>query len=280
MTVNRGGGIAHELGAALRALRDRSGLTTRALADLIGGSAANVSNWETGARLPSEERIGRICDATDATPDEREGLLGLRRRADGPGQLVGGAPSIGEQLASLIEHEQVARRITDVAPLLIPGLLQTSDYARATLVGQRDIDTRVALRIGRRDILDRTRDPAELVAYIDTEVLVRPVGTPSVMAEQLRHLVRMGERPNVTIQLVSSTSPGYNPMLAGPFIVLEFVTATPIVHLEHYQASGFLWDNEDVRGFEAAAEKIRNVAMTPARTAEVIDELLRGMEST
>jgi len=279
MTVNRGGaGAAHELGAGLRALRERAELTTRALAWRVEASAANVSNWERSERLLSEERLIKILEVLQAPDDERERLLGLRRQAEGPGQLVSGAPSIGPQLAKLIEHEQVARSITDVAPLLIPGLLQTSDYARATLTDQRDVDTRIALRIGRRDVLTRTRQPAELVALIDSEALIRPVASPHVMADQLRHLLRMAELPNVTIQLVSSTASGYNPMLTGPFILLEFPTAPPIVHVEHYQASAFIWENEDVHGFQAAVEKIHNVAMTPADTARVIAELVNGME--
>lgn len=281
MTVNRGGsGAAHELAAGLTELRRRAELTTRGLAEEIGASAANISNWERGERLPSEERLNQLMDALAATADERERLLGLRRQADGPGQLVAGTPSIGAQLVQLIEHEQVARRITAVAPLVIPGLLQTSDYARATLRGNQDIDTRVALRVGRRDVLARSRQPVELVAFIDSEVLVRPIAAPTIMADQLRHLLRMGELPNITIHIVSSTVAGYNPMLAGPFILLEFATATPIVHLEHVRASAFLWEEGDVRGFTAAVEEIRNVAMTPADSARVIAEIVNGMETT
>jgi transcriptional regulator with XRE-family HTH domain len=268
------------LAAGLRALRDRRQLTTRALAELIGSSAANISNWERADRLVNEERLVQLLDALGANDDERERLLGLRRQAEGPGQLVSGTPSIGEQLARLIEHEQVARRITDVAPLLIPGLLQTSDYARATVAGLRDVDTRVALRVGRRDILTRTRQPVELVAFIDSEVLVRPIAPPEIIADQLRHLLKMAEYPNITIQLVASTTPKYTPLLAGPFILLEFATATPIVHLEHYRASAFLWEDQDIRGFVDAVEQIHDVAMSPAASLEVIAGIVSGMEKT
>jgi transcriptional regulator with XRE-family HTH domain len=279
MAVNRGG-EARELAAGLRALRDRAHLTTRRVAELVGASAANVSNWERGERLPNEERTIQLLDALGANDDEHERLLRLRQRADAPGALVAGAPSFGEQLVRLIEHEQVARTITDVAPLLIPGLLQTSDYARATLGQHPDRDTRVALRVGRRDVLTRARQPAELVALIDTEALVRPIAPPDVMADQLRDLLAMAERPNVAIQLLPSTSPGYSPLLAGPFILMEFETASPIVHLEHYRASAMLWEEEDVREFVLAAEEIHKRAMTPARSAEVIAELVNGMETT
>ncbi len=282
MAVSKGGDLAaaRELASGLRRLRIDNGMTNRVLADAIGASSANVSHWERGERLPDEARLTSILDALGATDDDRERLLGLRRQANGPGQLVSGTPSLAEQLARLVEHEQVARRITDVAPLLIPGLLQTGDYARATLIHQRDIETKTALRVGRREVLTRTRNPVELVAYIDSEVLVRPIAPPHVMVDQLRHLLAMAELSNVTIRLVSSTTPRYTPMLTGPFILFEFTTARPIVHVEHYRASAFLWEDTDVRGFIAAAELIHNNAMTPAATAEVIAELADGLEMT
>lgn len=274
------GGAAGELAAGLRALRERAGLSTRGFADNLGVSSANISHWERAERLPSEGRLIQLLEALDADDDERERLLGLRRQAGGPGQLAAGSPSIGQQLTRLVEHEQAARRITDVAPLVIPGLLQTEEYARATLGNLRDIDTRVALRVGRSLVLTRARQPAEFVTYIDTEVLVRPIAPPVIMAGQLRHLLDMSERPNITIQLVSSTTPGYHAMLAGPFILLEFASAAPIVHLEHYRASAMPWEDADVTEFAGAAEEIHEIAMTPARSAEVIAEIVNGMEST
>lgn len=282
MSVNRGdmaGGAARELGAGLRKLRDDAGLTTRALADRVGASAANISNWELANRLPNEERLIRILDQLGAVGDERERLLTLRRQAEGPGQLVAGQPSIGEQLTKLIEHEQVARRIIDVAPLVIPGLLQTEAYARATLSGLPNVDTLVTLRMGRKEILKR-RHPVELLAFIRSDVLTQPIVPPAQMVEQLRHLIAMAELPNITIRLVSGTILGYTPMHAGSFIVFKFLTAGPVVHLEHLRSSVTLWEEEDVRSFESAVEKIAAVAMTPTRSVEVIAELADGLEQT
>lgn len=270
-----------ELGASLRKLREGRGMNMRALAEASGQAIANLSHWENGTRLPSEERLGKLLDpqALDAPAAERERLFDLRRRADeGPGQFIAGSPSIGDQLTKLIEYEQVARRIVTVAPLKLPGLLQTADYARAVFRGLSDIETRVRLRVGRRDILTR-RDPVELLALIDSEVLVRPVAPAVVMIEQLRHLLTMGERPNIEIRVVSSTHPGHTPMLDGPFIFFEFPAAGPIVHLEHRRASLFLNEPDDIEGFSAAVEEISSVAMTPARSAEVIAGIVDGLET-
>lgn len=269
---------ARELGAGLRRLRTDRGLTTRELGGRIGVSSANFTHWETGERLLREDHLVNILRELRPDEDERERLIGLHRKASGPGQLIAGTPSIGERLARLIEYEQVANQLTDIAPLMIPGLLQTADYARACFTGLSDLDTRVALRVGRREIITRTRQPAIYRAFIDSEALVRPVAPPDVMADQWRHLIEMQQRPNVDIRIVSSMDRGYNPMLAGPFLLIEFPSADPVVLLEHQSTSAFSWGEEDVRGFQHAVEKINQIAMTPAASAEAIVELVNGME--
>ena len=248
------------------------------MADRAGVSNANISHWETGGRLIPPDRLTALLDALEVDDDQRERLVGLRRRAEGPGELVSGVPSIGTHLTQLIKLEQTARKITDLSPQLIPGLLQTSDYARAVLGDGPDTDARVALRMGRRDVLTRRRDPVELHAIIESEVLTRPVAPPEVMVEQLHHLLTLTERPNITLQAIPSTRPGFHPGLLGPFILLEFPSASPVVHLEHYRSSGFLWEPEDVSQFMAAAEEVKEKAMTPDRTSEVIREIAKGME--
>jgi hypothetical protein len=111
-------------------------------------------------------------------------------------------------------------------------------------------------------------------------VLVRPVAPPDVMADQLRHLLKMTELPNVEIRIMASTTPGYNPLLSGPFTLLEFATAAPVVHLEHYRASATLWEDEDVTAFANAAKEIYDKAMTLTQSVEIIEEVVNGMELT
>lgn len=271
-----------ELGAEIKMLREASGLTLRALADKLGTGFSNpkLSLWENGHRLPSVDDLTTVLDTLDASDEDRERILGMRRAVDdAPGQINAGAPTIGEQLAQLIAYERSASRVVDVAPLLVPGLLQTGEYARAIMGDVPDAETRVALRAGRRDILTR-RSPVEFLALIDSEVLVRPVAPRDVMVDQLHHLLEMGSRPNVTIQLVPSTRPGWHPMLAGPFELIEFPKARPIVLLEHHRSSLFLWEERDVKSFLDASETIRQAAMTPAESAGVIEDIVNGMETT
>lgn len=269
-----------DLGAELRALREARGVGVRALAREAGlKTHAHISLWEKGERQPSEDALTLVLAVLDVSGDDRERMLGMLRETQGPGRITAGMPGLGQTLSTLIDLESSARKITDYSLGLIPGLLQTSDYARAIMGNSPHAETRVVLRAGRRDILTRS-DPVELVALIDSEVLVRPAGTTrSVLIDQLRHLLRMGELPNVTIQIVSSTCPHWHAGLAGPFELIEFPKASPVVHLEHHRSSAFLWEGDDVREFVDAANEVRKLAMTPAESAEAIAWIVNGQET-
>lgn len=260
-------------------------MTQRGVAAAAGFQAhSRISEIEnaSGKTRPSADEIRRLLDAMDvADLDERERALGLAAQAsEDPGHLTVGPAVINETLVQLIDHERAARRITMAGPLLIPGLLQTTDYARRIVGDSVEAQPRVALRAGRRDILTR-RDPVELFALIDSEALLRPIVPPDQLRDQLKHILELSARPNVTVQVVMSTTPGYHPMLSGQFELLEFPTAPPVVLIDHYDASVFLRDAARVAEFVKAAEFLRSdVAMSPEESSRLIAEIVNGMEST
>lgn len=269
-----------DLGAEIK--KARGARTLREVETRSGVSNAVISMWENARRLPRSDDLESFLAAVEADEGTRDRILDLRRTVEGerePGQISGGPPSIGEAMDLLIQHESAASRIVDVAPLLMPGLLQTGAYTQAVMADAPSANTRVALRAGRREVLTR-KNPVEFIAIIDSEVLVRPVAHRHVMIEQLHHLLDMAKRPNITIQIVSSTHVGFHPLLAGPFELIEFPQSRPIVLLEHYRSSVFLWEEGDTSSFTEAAEQIRKAAMTPAQSAEVIEDIARGMETT
>lgn len=270
-----------ELGAELRQLREQAGLSQRDLARLAAISAhSRVSEQESGKRLLNLPELERIFDQLGVDTADRERLLDLARSAESPGELLVGQPGVSRTLAQLVDYERVATRIVDASPLLVPGLLQTSDYARAIMGDEPDSELRVALRSGRRDILTR-RNPVELLALIDSEALVRPVVRSDVMADQLRHILRLAELPNVTVQVISSTTPGYHAMLANAFELIEFAKARPVVLLDHHWGSAFLRQQDDVAIYAEAVEHIRRkVAMTPQDSVGAIAGIVRGLETT
>jgi transcriptional regulator with XRE-family HTH domain len=269
---------ARELGAALRRARDDMGMTQRALASAIGRRASShIARWESGELSPSETDTATVLGVLRVTGSERDRLLELARAAADPNWI---APGVDKQLAALMEYERTAERITDVSPLLIPGLLQTGDYARAIMFGagatRGEADHRVALRLSRRDVLTRA-EPGEFVALIGEHALSSAPCTPKVMLEQLQHMLRSARTDHITIQMLTMDGQ-YSPALQGAFMLLEFASTRPVVHLEHYRSSATITDTKDARDFQAAVDTLRREAMSPGRTTELIAEITEKYE--
>ncbi|MGW3469789.1 helix-turn-helix domain-containing protein [Saccharopolyspora sp. NPDC000995] len=268
---------ARQLGAELRTARKAVGMSTQALGKKLGRSHTHISRWENGKLTPSEADAGAVLGILGVTGKERERLLQLARDAGDPNWV---APGVDRQLAALTEYERTARTVTDVQPLLIPGLLQTADYARSIMVGagttRGEADRRVTFRLGRRDVLTR-RNPVELVAIIGEHALRYPPCDRDVMVEQLRHLVKWGELDNVNIHAIPIDQ-GYSPTLEGPFVLIEFDRAKAVVHLEHYRSSTTITDATDVKDYQTATDSVRKAALSADLTASLIAEIADEME--
>jgi hypothetical protein len=136
-----------------------------------------------------------------------------------------------------VDAEQRASVIRWWEPLLVPGLLQTAEYARAlfeawrAIDGGADADELVTARLARQAIFDRPAPPS-FWALIDETVLHRSVGDPKVMHDQLVHLADIAERPRVTIEIVPAEV-GVHVGLLGAFAYAGFEDDTPgIVYME------------------------------------------------
>lgn len=269
---------ARELGTALRQARDARKVSQRELARLIGRNSSHITRWESGELIPTEADTATVLGVLRVTGSERDRLLELAREAADPNWI---APGVDKQLGALMAYERAAERITEVNPLLIPGLLQTADYARAIMLGagatRGEADHRAALRVSRREVLDAD-EPGEVIALIGKHALTSAPCSPNVMLGQLRHLLKMVEKDHVTIQILHMDGQ-YSAALEGAFIVIEFPSADPIVHLEHYRSSATITDPRDVRDFQAAVDTLRRDAMSPVRTTELIAETARNYET-
>ncbi|WP_093274585.1 helix-turn-helix domain-containing protein [Saccharopolyspora shandongensis] len=268
---------ARQLGAELRAARKAVGMSTQVLGAKLGRSHTHISRWENGKLTPSEADAGAVLGILGITGDERERLLQLAKDAGDPNWV---APGIDRQLAALTEYERTARTITDVQPLLIPGLLQTADYARSIMIGagttRGEADRRVTFRLGRRDVLTR-RNPVELVAVIGEQALRYPPCGREVMLEQLHHLAKWAELDNISIHVIPLDH-GYSPALEGPFVLLEFDRAKPVVHLEHFRSSTTITDASDIKDYQAAADTVRGDALSADLTTALIKQIADDME--
>lgn len=271
---------ARALGSELRKAREAADLGLRQLAAQLDISHATVSRWETGARSPKPEDVAAYLAKVGASADLREELVELARESGDSHWLSVGMPDQHRQLAALLEIEREALRITTVSPLLVPGLLQTADYARAIMtaadVPKHEVDMRVAVRLGRRESITRKR-PARLVAFIGEPVLFQLVGGSSVMLDQLRALLEYGLMPNVDIRVVPMAR-DWHPGLEGPFSLDEFSDRSPVVHLENRVSALFLHEKNEVDAYIQAVDKVSEQALGPAESSGLIRDAIGRME--
>jgi transcriptional regulator with XRE-family HTH domain len=268
---------ARALGAALRDARNEANMSLRALGQMVDMDHTVLSRYESGERSPRAEDVASILMAVGVSGERREEILELSRGADDSRWLGMGLPEQHRQLRALLDIERTATRITDVSPLLVPGLLQTGDYARSIMmqgdsVPSSEIETRVAVRVGRRDALQR-RNPAHLTALIGEAALRQAIGGLQVMVEQLEYLAVVAQWPNVDLRIVALNQ-DWHPGLEGPFSFVEFVKGDPLVHLETRASGLFLHEMIDVEPYRRAIDTVREAALPATTSAKFIDDAI------
>jgi transcriptional regulator with XRE-family HTH domain len=264
------------LGFGLRTCREARNLGVRQLARIIGVHAQELSNWEYGKRIPKVEQVALLMGALVVEPGERARLLELARTAAEPSWLERAVPGVASGAATFAEHEREATELFDWEPTLIPGLFQTPDYCHALLsaweVSQERIEKVVQARIARRQVLTRHR-PLEYHVLVGEGALRSEVGGKQVMAEQLRHLREASMRRNVRLQVLPGPA-GAHAGLFSNFAVLDFAALPPIVFIELFQASAYLYDADQVAGYRAAAKNMAALAMGERESGEFIEEVI------
>ncbi len=204
-------------------------------------------------------------------------------RSTGSHWLSVGMPDQQRQVATLLEIEREAKQLTTVSPLLIPGLLQTAEYARSIMnlagVPADEIDTRVAVRVGRRDVI-AGRNPAQFRAYVGEAALRTIIGGPAAMSYQLEQLVQLGQWDNVELQVVPLRA-DWHPGLEGLFSIASFGDGRdPVVHLENRISGLFLHETAEVSAYEEALGRMDEVALSPAESTKFIVGIIEETEAT
>jgi hypothetical protein len=180
-------------------------------------------------------------------------------------------------VTSLIDFEAKATRIQNYEALVVPGLLQTAEYARAIIQGvaptvsEIELNNLVAARMARQTVLTRANAP-QFFAVVDEGALRRPVGEPGVMHRQLHHLLGVAEQPHVTLRVVPLVAGAYAG-LQGPFVVLEFAEEPALVFMENHGTGLFLEEEVDLAAYRLALGTVRHVALAPAATTELIAQI-------
>jgi transcriptional regulator with XRE-family HTH domain len=272
-----------KLGAELRALRAGSGLTSGEAARLVGWHQSKVSRIETGASGVKPPDVRLLLDAYQVgDPQLRDMLLVLAGSDDGGGRhhwwhaYRGVLPPAYRDFISL---ESQASTIRTLETSVVPGLLQTPEYARAVTraaVGGLDndgperLDALVQVRLARQDVL-RADPPLALSVVLDEAVVRREVGGPGVMARQLDRLVEAAHLPQVRLQVLPFAA-GAHIGITGPFVIFSFPSTSDldVVVLDHLTSSLYLERKEDLEAYSEAFNTLQFHALSPEDSLDYI----------
>ena len=270
MTQRRSGPAVNRrnLGAELRRLRVAAGLKGDPVARHLGCSVTRVSRIESGHQgaVAKPADVQKMCELYGVT-DERQVdmLLDMLSSSQQIGWWEAYEDVLPSGLEVLVGLEADARAKRSWEPLLLHGLLQTPEYARAVLVAWNshapgDIDALVEVRRKRQDVITREESPLELWAVLDEGTIRRPVTTPEIMRGQLSHLIELGSLPNVHIQILPWTKGGH-PGLGGSFSILEFEEDNPIVYVESLAGNLHLEKRPVIRRFTTMFQLLGAMAL-------------------
>ncbi len=264
---------SRELGDGLRRAIEQAGLNGEHAAHVLGWSPSKMSRLLSGKRSTTEVDVAAILGMCRMKGKERDRLLALCQEQNTPGWLQQHGSRLPKQLVTLIDHENRAVTYSHIQPMLVPGPLQTGDYARAVIsriatVPADEVDDRVAARLARQSLFSRER-PARFTFYVHESVLRTPVGGPAVMSEQLHHLLRMAVRPYITLRVIP-VALGAHAASAGPFILMEFAEFRPVVYLESETSSLFLEKKEETAAYQRILGVLAETTLGEGESKELI----------
>lgn len=263
--------VGRGLGGELRELRETRKLSLRRVAARLDWAPSKLSRMETGIQGIPAADVASLLVIYGVTGDERKRLLGMAERSAETGwwEVIGG---LSDESRTLIRLEAEATSVVNWEPLLIPGLLQTADYTQALMrdggVEDEDAQSRVAARLGRQAILTRPTPP-DLLAIVDEMVLRRVLGNRRLMARQLRHLVELADRPNITLRVVPFEVGGHSG-LDGAFALFDFPRNRSVVYLDHKLSGLFLEEAPQVAFFRRESDRLGKVALSPAESVDFV----------
>jgi len=267
----------------LRRLREQAGLTCEDVGQRLECSGTRISRIETGrigARPGDVRELLEIYGVTGAAADS---LVQLARDARRKGWWHAYGRVLPPWFEAYVGLESDAARLHDFQPSVVPGLLQTQDYARAILRDApyadygEDIDQQLALRMRRQAVLDQPRPP-QVRMVLGESVLWMQVGGPAVLRSQLRRLADLAARPDLSLQILPLRTAAHA-QPAGPFTLLEFADpADPtVVYLEHLTGSLLLDEDEEVQRYRAMFDHLRAAALGPGPSADLIARTAAGL---
>lgn len=263
------------LAGELRSLREAAGLSRDDVQERIGLNPVTLYRIERARSTPQQRTLQALLDLYTPSAEKAAGLRELLRT---PGRQAWVVPQdLPADLGVLVGFEAEAAAVWSYGLGIVPGLLQTEEYARALIAGMlptagaADVSRRVETRMRRQEALG----VLELDAVIDEAALRRPCGRPETMRAQVAHLRASLDRDEVTLRVLPLAH-GPHPALLAPFDILRFAESgsADIVYLEGLAQDVFVDDEQSTRQYREVFEDLRTRALDAAGTKTFLDRLI------
>jgi hypothetical protein len=261
------------LGLELRRFREGQGVTIEVVADALGCSTSKISRIETGHTTATPRDVQAMLDVYGISGGAADELVNIAREARQKGWWH---PYSAVLTGAYVGLEAAANRLRAYEQQVVPGLLQTAEYAAAMLHAARpdlspeDESRAVRVRMGRQSLLV-DENPINLWVVLDEAVLSRPVGGDAVMRGQLEKLVESAALPHVTIQVLPFEA-GAHAGMDGTFTILDFPeTNDPsVVFAENATGGLFLEKVDELVKYATIFDAIRTTALSPEESVGLI----------
>ncbi|MEU9055723.1 MULTISPECIES: helix-turn-helix domain-containing protein [unclassified Streptomyces] len=268
------------LGQELRRLRELKGMTAEEVAERLLVSQSKISRLENGRRSISQRDVRDLCGVYEVE-DHRivDSLMQMAKDS----RQQGWWHSFGDIPYSVyigLETDAASLRVYD--PQVVPGLLQTNQYAEALIAGalpetaQTEIEKRVQVRMRRQERISTEENPLRLWTVLDEAALRRVVGNRSLMRDQLEQLVEQSQLPHVTVQVIPFDM-GAHPGLNGQYAILEFPDAadSSVVYIEGVTSDLYLEKANDVQKYSVMYEHLRAQALNVEQSRQFIADIAK-----
>jgi transcriptional regulator with XRE-family HTH domain len=268
------------LGKKLKRLRERAGMTQSDVAQQTNYALSTISAYETGTRIPSAD-FAKLADeifGTGPPSEDDEGELeGLQKLVE--------QVSVRPWFRDRVKVERKSEEIREYESYQVPGLLQTTDYARAIMSASRPvlpdetIERAVALRMTRQQIIEPDKDlladrqqTPRFWAVIDESALHRMVGSPDIMRAQCERLAEVAQQPNVTIQIIPNGR-GPTSAFGRAFAVLVSHNNSSVVYLEDLGTARYIRDRDEVSRYVVVFDHLRASALDDKQSLAIMKKV-------
>ncbi|WP_219414968.1 helix-turn-helix domain-containing protein [Pseudonocardia nigra] len=266
------------IGTELARYRTSARLSLSEASTRTGISKAKLNHLENGRQQQDPDDIAVLLKAYGAEQRDIDRLTSLTGRADDATWWAPWAAVVPDWLKTFVGLEGLAGSEFTFEPTIIPGLLQTQEYAAAITAksprvrgdhGERFVSFRMA-RTRRLTAADR---PLALHAVVTEGALRLAVGDADLRRAQLEHLLELAKLPTVTLQVVRPED-GPHTALAGPFVLLDFESARPICYVELKDGAVYLQESDQVSTYRMVASDLQQVALGPEQSVALIEAML------